>query len=307
MQTIVDNNKPLVSIGIPTFNRPEGLLTAIRCIQNQTYENLEIIVSDNCTPGEEISRLMAQLMKEDKRIQYFRQRKNIGATNNFDFLLSKAAGKYFAWAADDDLCKEQFVEKIVATMEEHPDIALCTCDIENIDENDTLMEISRLESIRISASWMDTRKLFFHYPTSNIFFCIYGIYRTKSLKDCGIEILRGWRGIPIDTETPFLAKYSRWGRIAAIPDVLKTYRRHSTSVYYSAVSKTNGLDKFMIRLSIRLHLGILAIASGGPLRNRMALLHSVLHSFVETMNLKRRAIACIPKKIRTWMKTVTSR
>jgi Glycosyltransferases involved in cell wall biogenesis len=43
--------KPLVSIGVPTFNRPEGLRRTLECLTRQTYPTFEIIISDNATPG----------------------------------------------------------------------------------------------------------------------------------------------------------------------------------------------------------------------------------------------------------------
>ena len=46
---ITDTNLPLVTVGIPTYNRPKGLERTLQCILNQTYANLEIIISDNCS------------------------------------------------------------------------------------------------------------------------------------------------------------------------------------------------------------------------------------------------------------------
>jgi glycosyltransferase involved in cell wall biosynthesis len=50
-------NEPLVSVGIPCYNRPEGLKRTLECITGQTYKNLEIIVSDNCSPDPEVERV----------------------------------------------------------------------------------------------------------------------------------------------------------------------------------------------------------------------------------------------------------
>ena len=49
---------PLVSVGIPTFNRPEGLRRTLRLICNQTYRNLEILVSDNASPRSETQKIV---------------------------------------------------------------------------------------------------------------------------------------------------------------------------------------------------------------------------------------------------------
>ena len=49
---LIENKHPLVSVGIPTYNRPKGLKRLLKQIQNQTYKNIEIIVSDNCSENE---------------------------------------------------------------------------------------------------------------------------------------------------------------------------------------------------------------------------------------------------------------
>ena len=105
--------QPLVSVGIPTYNRPEGLRRTLECITGQTYTNLEIIVSDNCSPGEETESVVREFMDGDSRIQYFRQEFNRGPTYNFQFVLEKATGEYFMWEADDDECKSTYVKECI--------------------------------------------------------------------------------------------------------------------------------------------------------------------------------------------------
>jgi glycosyltransferase involved in cell wall biosynthesis len=103
-------NKPLVSLGCPTYNRPDGLRQVLECLIDQTYSNLEIIVSDNCSHGSETTKVVLDLMQKDSRIKYFRQPQNIGSFNNYKFLLERARGDYFAWVCDDDDRSRTFVE-----------------------------------------------------------------------------------------------------------------------------------------------------------------------------------------------------
>lgn len=105
---------PLVSVGIPTFNRPEGLRRTLRLICNQTYRNLEILVSDNASPRSETEKVVRGFAAADERIKYFRQSENIGALANFQFVLAKASGDYFMWAADDDEWDPGFIETCLA-------------------------------------------------------------------------------------------------------------------------------------------------------------------------------------------------
>ncbi|WP_292389770.1 glycosyltransferase family 2 protein [Methanosarcina sp. UBA5] len=105
--------KPLVSVGIPCYNRPEGLRRTLECITGQTYKNLEIIVSDNCSPDQEVERVGRDFASKDSRIQYYRQKENIGTMPNFQFVLEKTTGEYFMWAADDDEWQPKYIETIL--------------------------------------------------------------------------------------------------------------------------------------------------------------------------------------------------
>ncbi|MFA6435937.1 MAG: glycosyltransferase family 2 protein, partial [Candidatus Gracilibacteria bacterium] len=104
--------QPLVSIGVPTYNRSRFLREAIDSVLNQTYTNFELIISDNAST-DDTERLCKEYSNKDKRIKYFRQKENIGIDANFYFVLNEAHGEYFAWLPDDDLYSPQFIEKLL--------------------------------------------------------------------------------------------------------------------------------------------------------------------------------------------------
>ena len=107
---------------------------AIDSILNQTYTDFELILSDNASSDrtEEMARAYAA---SDPRIRYHRNPENIGGANNGNFTFTLARGKYFRWAADDDICAPRLLEKCVAVLEEHPEVVLCYTMITEIDEN----------------------------------------------------------------------------------------------------------------------------------------------------------------------------
>jgi glycosyltransferase involved in cell wall biosynthesis len=111
------NHPPLVSIGIPTYNRPAGLRRILQEITGQTYKNLEIIVSDNHSAGDETERIAREFMRADRRIRYVRQPENIGSFNNYMFLFSQSNGAYFAWVCDDDFRAPEYVEACMGEFE----------------------------------------------------------------------------------------------------------------------------------------------------------------------------------------------
>lgn len=112
--TSSDKKGVLVSVGVPTFNRPDGLRRTLNQILAQTHENLEVIVSDNASEDIEVERVANEFAVKDKRVQYIRQPRNIGAMANFKYVLQHAGGEYFMWAADDDEWSPAFVETCLA-------------------------------------------------------------------------------------------------------------------------------------------------------------------------------------------------
>lgn len=94
--------QPLVSIGVPTYNRPLGLRKTLLAILNQDYENIEVIVSDNSSTNYEVEKFKNEFESKDTRIKFFIQEENKGALFNFHFVQKIARGEYFMWAADDD-------------------------------------------------------------------------------------------------------------------------------------------------------------------------------------------------------------
>jgi len=120
----------LVSVIIPTYNRPEYLKLAIASAVKQTYRNIEIIVSDNCST--ENTQAIVESF-QDSRIRFWRQPTNVGMFANQIHAFKMAHGKYVASLHDDDMWNEDFLEKLVPPLEENPDIVLAFCDQYIID------------------------------------------------------------------------------------------------------------------------------------------------------------------------------
>jgi hypothetical protein len=121
---------PLVSVGIPTFNRPDGLRRTLSCIAQQTYRHLEIVVSDNHSSDPRVAEVCREFGARDARIRLHRQATNLGPTENFRFVLRQASGKYFMWAADDDSWEPRFIESLVALLERDPNVGVAFCNFD---------------------------------------------------------------------------------------------------------------------------------------------------------------------------------
>jgi glycosyltransferase involved in cell wall biosynthesis len=111
--------EPLVSLGVPVYNGEACLRRALDSLVGQTYRNLEIIVCDNgstdSTPA-----LCAEYAARDSRVRYVRNETNIGIIGNFRRVFELSTGKYFTWAAADDLRPTDAIRIAVAALERNP-------------------------------------------------------------------------------------------------------------------------------------------------------------------------------------------
>lgn len=124
--------KPLVSICIPTHNRPEFLKQALQSALNQTYKNIEIIISDNSTGNESVI-LISQF--KDKRIKYYKNSSTISSFANVSRVAQLARGKYIKYLLDDDLLKPDCVDEMVKILEKYSKVGVVMAPLDIIDEN----------------------------------------------------------------------------------------------------------------------------------------------------------------------------
>lgn len=127
--------KGLVSVGIPTYNRPDFLYRALELISSQTYSNLEIVVYDNASSDSRVKEVIEEFLSRDPRVKYYRQEENKGILFNTEAVLKKAQGEFFMWLSDDDWRSPEFIEILVAKLEENQNIDMAFCDYREVYED----------------------------------------------------------------------------------------------------------------------------------------------------------------------------
>jgi glycosyltransferase involved in cell wall biosynthesis len=121
-----------VFIGMPVYNGERFLEEAINSLHNQTFTDWKLFISDDAsTDGTQA--ICEEFTKKDPRITYYRQEKNIGMFPNFKFLIDKADGEYFMWAAQDDLWEKDFIKTCTEILDENKQIGAASSNIAEID------------------------------------------------------------------------------------------------------------------------------------------------------------------------------
>ena len=114
-------NKGLVSICIPVFNCDRFISIAIESILNQSYENIELIIVDNCSTDNTFDEILK--FKDDK-IKVFRNEKNFGIEYNWNKAILYATGEFVKLMPADDVLQKKCIEKQVNILNTYDDVVL---------------------------------------------------------------------------------------------------------------------------------------------------------------------------------------
>lgn len=174
-------SSPSVSIGLFVYNGERSISKVIAAFQAQSFGDFELIISDNASTDrtETICRAFAG---QDPRIRYIRQPRNLGPTANFRFVLDQARGRYYMWAAADDLRSPDFLAENVAFLDAHPDCVASTCP--NCFEGD---ETHPERIVRFSvAGTLAERYLAFLQHCWQSHGIFYSLMRTEVIRECEI-------------------------------------------------------------------------------------------------------------------------
>lgn len=133
-------NVPVVSVGLPVYNGARFLSTAIDSLLSQSFTDLELIISDNAS-NDHTREICERYAERDRRVRYFRQSANIGAPENWNFVVHQARGRFFKWASANDYCDRQMVARCVAALDADHRLVLCYGRTRLIDDEDGLIEL----------------------------------------------------------------------------------------------------------------------------------------------------------------------
>ncbi|MDP1459802.1 glycosyltransferase [Bacillus wiedmannii] len=200
---------PLVSILIPTYNRPVYFKKALVSAITQSYQNIEIIISDDST-NDEIQKIVWKYYEKiPRKIKYYKNKTNKGGRLNFQYAFEKATGEYINFLMDDDMFHPQKIERMMQyfLLDTKQKIKLVTSYRQPIDDDGKFMD-----------DFSFTKKRF------DIDTIINGIEASTSI------ILDGnWIGEPT---TPLFRK----------KDLIEPFGHFCGSQYYSAVDMASWLS-----------------------------------------------------------------
>lgn len=123
---------PKYSFMIPVYNKLEYLQRYFSRVQNQTFDDYEIIVIDDYSQKDNSYQYLFDLAKFDERIKLFRNSQNLGLGLTRNELLKRANGEYVIFIDPDDYIEEKLLERIDEAIQENRDLDIVR--FQNISE-----------------------------------------------------------------------------------------------------------------------------------------------------------------------------
>ena len=115
---------PLVSVMVATYNQKDVVEQTLQSIVDQSYENVEIIISDDCS-SDGTQSILTRFAESNPQVLLFLQKKNLGITANYNFLAEKCNGKYVATFSGDDVMMPTKIERQVEALEADEGSSFC--------------------------------------------------------------------------------------------------------------------------------------------------------------------------------------
>jgi len=153
----------LVSVLMPVYNSEDYLDTAIMSVLNQTFNNFEFLIINDCSTDNSLNLISSYT---DDRIRVFSMKENSGISETLNFGLSKARGRYVVRMDSDDICLPNRIKKQVEFLENNKNYALCGSNYKilnteykvNLPENHDLIKVYLLKNCCIAHPTVVFRK-----------------------------------------------------------------------------------------------------------------------------------------------------
>lgn len=212
---------PLISVVMSAYNEERFIEKAIRSILNQTEQDFEIIVFDDCST-DATADIIAGI--NDERIRLYKNQENCGLTSNLNKGIHLARGKYIARMDGDDISLPERFEKQVRYFKEHPEVMLISCQTQNFGES--FLHWKLKESSEELKVMMLIRPVFAH-P---------GFMMRRELPDQGFYYDETFRTAQ---DYELASRVAEKYQIGIVPEILLYYRVHKKQV-----SNLSGKEQF---------------------------------------------------------------
>ena len=213
-----------IDILLATYNGEKYLKEQIDSILNQTYKNVRLVISDDCSKDSTLE-ILKEYEKKDERIELYIQQSNIGVVKNIEFLLKQVKSPYYMLADQDDYWLPEKAEKSLEKLNQQ-NADLVFGDLDVVDKSLKTIYPSFDDYMLLTRK---INKYIDSYKVNYLYNCVTGC-TVLAKKETVKKIL------PLPTNSKYLI-HDHWiglmvslnGKLAYMPEKYIKYRQHGNN------------------------------------------------------------------------------
>ena len=220
---------PTVSVIIPNYNHAPYLKERIDSVLNQTYQDFEVIILDDCSPDNSVE--VIEQYRSNPHVSHIliNEQNTRNTFIQWERGISMAKGRYIWIAESDDVAELQLLESLVGQLEQHPDASVAFCHSRLIDADGALLSEQNTKNpaqpgqITIDGSCTFLRHLL-------IFNYIYNASMAVFRRDVYDRANPDYKQFRYCGDWHFWASVCAAGRVIEVYDMLSRFRQHQRKV-----------------------------------------------------------------------------
>ena len=220
---------PTVSVIIPNYNHAPYLKERIDSVLNQTYQDFEVIILDDCSPDNSVE--VIEQYRSNPHVSHIliNEQNTRNTFIQWERGISMAKGRYIWIAESDDVAEPQLLETLIGQLEQHPDASVAFCHSRLIDADGALLSEQNTKNpaqpgqITIDGSCTFLRHLL-------IFNYIYNASMAVFRRDVYDRANPDYKQFRYCGDWHFWASVCAAGRVIEVYDMLSRFRQHQRKV-----------------------------------------------------------------------------
>jgi hypothetical protein len=224
---------PLISVGIPTYNRASTLRRAIESVLAQSERDLELVISDNAS-SDGTEAVCREAAEADVRVRYLRAPANRGPTANFNLLFEQSRGEFAMVLSDDDWLESNYLAVCLAELRARPELVLACGRARYVRDGRELRRGADMQLLDVSPR----RRVVGYLRDVDENGVFYGLMRTSTLRSAAP--LRNALG----NDWLLVAGIAAQGRVATLEGTAVCRELDGTSADFTRLARTLGLPQW---------------------------------------------------------------
>lgn len=214
------NKNPLVSIGIITYNQKSYLKKCIDSCLMQDYQNIEIIIADDCSTDGTQDMLEEYRLLYPEKIKVLVSEVNKGITANSNVVLASCSGEYIALTGGDDAFESDKISKQVKVFIDNAEVVICGTYTKIINENDQVMRKQKDIKNKVSGYYNQAELI---ESCNSIVPVVSYMIKANAIPEEGFDFR-----LPVASDSLFYFRVAEKGKIYIIKEYLTSYRIHDS-------------------------------------------------------------------------------